>query len=276
MAGMDWFRWHHGSVTDPKFQLVARKAGCSVAEIIGVWATLLEAASMADTRGCHGALDFEALDCSLGLDEGKAEHIYTLMTARGLVDAETKSISSWVKRQPVREREDDKSTERVKAFREKKRQETPCNASETPCNASETPCNAEKRLDKSREEKSINTPIPPSGAELAPIPEKTKTPAIALPTWLEAIKASSEKPIPEDDPVFVYADQVGIPPDHLRLCWREFRDRYSQPGAKRYRDWRSVFRKAVRGNWFKLWWVDAEGNYLLTTCGKQAEMAARQ
>ena len=25
-GGIDWFRWHHGSVTDPKFQLVARKS----------------------------------------------------------------------------------------------------------------------------------------------------------------------------------------------------------------------------------------------------------
>lgn len=131
-------------------------------------------------------------------------------------------------------------------------------------------------LAREREEKSINTPIPPAGAELAPIPEKQKTQAIALPTWLEVIKASAEKPIPENDPVFSYAEQVGIPPDHLRLCWREFRDRYSQPGAKRYRDWRGVFRKAVRGNWFKLWWIDDAGDYALTTVGKQAEMAARQ
>lgn len=130
--------------------------------------------------------------------------------------------------------------------------------------------------EKRREEKSSNTPIPPKGADAGAFPEKQKTPAIALTTWLEAIKASSEEPIPENDPVFSYADQVGIPPDHLRLCWREFRDRYSQPGAKRYRDWRGVFRKAVRGNWFKLWWVDAAGAYALTTVGKQAEMAAKQ
>lgn len=122
----------------------------------------------------------------------------------------------------------------------------------------------------------IDTPIPPKGAESAKVSEKQKTPAITLMTWLEAIKASAEKPIPENDPVFAYAEQVGIPPDHLRLCWREFRERYSQPGAKRYRDWRGVFRKAVRGNWFKLWWVDADGQYMLTTCGKQAEMAAKQ
>lgn len=265
MAGMDWFRWHHGSVTDPKFQLVARKSGSSVAEVIGVWATLLEAASMADVRGCHGDLDFEALDCSLGLDDGKAEQIYSLMTARGLVDSESKTISSWAKRQPVREREDDKSTERVKAFREKKRQEAQSNAIETPCNATE-------RLEEIREDKS-NTPIPPSGAEIKSISEKQKA-AVAFTTWLEAIKSTGEKPIPEDDPVFSYATQVGIPPEHLRLCWREFRDRYSQPGAKRYRDWRGVFRKAVRGNWLKLWWIDGDGAYSLTTTGKQAEKAA--
>lgn len=118
----------------------------------------------------------------------------------------------------------------------------------------------------------INTPIPPSGAE--PIPEKQKTAAVALPTWLESIKVRGEKPIPEDDPVFAYAEQVGIPQDHLRLCWKEFRHRYSQAGAKRYRDWRSVFRKAVRGNWLKLWWVDGDGAYMLTTVGKQAEKVA--
>ena len=136
----------------------------------------------------------------------------------------------------------------------------------------ETPLRDRDR-DRDREE---NTPIPPKGAESAKVSEKQKTPAITLMTWLEAIKASAEKPIPENDPVFAYAEQVGIPPDHLRLCWREFRERYSQPGAKRYRDWRGVFRKAVRGNWFKLWWVDADGQYMLTTCGKQAEMAAKQ
>lgn len=126
------------------------------------------------------------------------------------------------------------------------------------------------REEKRREES--NTPIPPEGAD-KPIPEKQKTPAIALPTWLEKIKATGEKAIPEDDEVFAYAENVGIPAEHLRICWREFRARYSQPEAKRYRDWRSVFRKAVRGNWFKLWWVDSAGVYSLTTCGKQAEKA---
>lgn len=139
---MDWFRWHHGSVTDPKFQLVAKKAGASVAEVIAVWATLLEAASMAEHRGNPGEVDFESIDCALGLSDGKAEAIYSHMAIRGVV-AEDGRITAWEKRQPKREREDDNSTERVKAFRERQRQETPGNATET----TETP-----RGDKRREE----------------------------------------------------------------------------------------------------------------------------
>jgi hypothetical protein len=139
---MDWFRWHHGSVTDQKFQLVARKAGASVAEVIAVWASLLESASMAEDRGNPGECDFEALDCALGMDEGKSRAIYEQMAQRGVV-AEDGRITRWEKRQPKREREDDNSTERVRAFRAKQRQETPGNATETP----ETP-----RGDKSREE----------------------------------------------------------------------------------------------------------------------------
>ena len=123
----------------------------------------------------------------------------------------------------------------------------------------------ETALPREREEKSINTPIPPSGA-------KTET-AISLPTWLTTIKAKGEDPIPADDPVFGYADSVGIPRDHLRLCWRDFRERYSLPGAKRYKNWRTVFGKAVRGNWFKLWHFAGDA-CALTTTGVQAKRAA--
>ena len=143
-----------------------------------------------------------------------------------------------------------------------KEQKEASNNNETPCNAmkhSETPRGEESRVD-------INTPIPPTGA-------KTQNSAIGLPTWLTTIKAKGEDPIPADDPVFEYADSVGIPRDHLRLAWREFRERYSLPGAKRYKNWRTVFGKAVRGNWFKLWHFAGDA-CALTTTGVQAKRAA--
>lgn len=95
---------------------------------------------------------------------------------------------------------------------------------------------------------------------------------VSLPTWLAAIKARGEKPIPEGDPILAYADQVGLPYEFMTLAWREFRARYSEQGAKRYRDWRAVFRKAVRGNWLKLWWIDGQ-SFALTTVGMQAQRA---
>jgi hypothetical protein len=107
------------------------------------------------------------------------------------------------------------------------------------------------------------SPLPPEGAK--------RDAAIALKTFLAECKAKGEKPIPDDDAVFDYAEKAGIPGDFLWLQWKEFVDRYCQPDAKRYKAWRVVFRKTVRGNWFKLWFVDSNGQYLLTTQGIQAQ-----
>lgn len=115
------------------------------------------------------------------------------------------------------------------------------------------------------------SPSPSSPSGSPPIPPKGAA-AVGLKTWLEGIKAKGEKPVPEGDAVFEYAAEVGIPHDFLRLAWLEFRHRYSQPESKRYRDWRSVFRKAVRGNWLKLWYLNGE-DYQLTTIGLQAQRA---
>lgn len=108
----------------------------------------------------------------------------------------------------------------------------------------------------------LNTPpIPPKGAKAA----------VTLKTWINEAKTKGEQPIPAGDAVFAYAEEVGLPDEYLALAWQEFRHRYSQPDAKRYRDWRAVFRKAVRGNWLKLWYFDSGRNeYGLTTQGHQA------
>lgn len=120
------------------------------------------------------------------------------------------------------------------------------------------------REEKRREEKK-KTPHSPQGGRL---------PLVHLQDWLVAMKEKGESPVPLEDPVFTYAAEVGIPQDFLRLAWLEFRHRYSQPEQKRYRDWRAVFRKAVRGNWLKLWFLDDAANvYNLTTVGHQAKRA---
>lgn len=150
-GGIDWFRWHHGSVTDPKFQLVARKSKQSLATVIAVWAFVLEKASASEDRGHFGGLDCEAVDCMFGLDDGATQDILSAMADRGLVDSDR--VASWEKRQVKRERTDDVSTDRVKAFRAVKRHETPCNANDN----QETPREEESREEEKREEKEEKT-----------------------------------------------------------------------------------------------------------------------
>lgn len=110
-------------------------------------------------------------------------------------------------------------------------------------------------------------PIPPKGGNAG-----SKSQAIALKTYLAECKAKGEKAIPEDDPVFVFADKAGIPDEWLRIVWREFVERYSD-GSKRYKDWRKHFRNAVRGNWFKVWYCDEGGRMCLSSQGRVLDIA---
>lgn len=151
-GGIDWFRWHHGSVTDPKFQLVARKSKQSLPSVIAVWAYVLEKASEAEQRGFYGELDCEAVDCMFGMDDGATEAILCAMADRGLLA--DGCVCAWDKRQVKRERTDDNSTGRSKAFRQRQRHETPETDDATPCNATqrqETPRGEERREEEYQE-----------------------------------------------------------------------------------------------------------------------------
>lgn len=232
MAGMDWFRWHHGSVNDPKFQLVAKRAGASVAEVVAVWACLLEAASSADERGNVGSPDFEAIDCAMGLDDGKAGLIYAAMTARNLV-GDDGSVTSWFSRQSKREREDGNSTARVKAFRGRTGDVTPTETMkrhETPCNAKKSP--EEIRVEKRREIQGESAsergrdeppPIPPDGGP-PPFP----------PEFQEFIKTER----PELDPSLVFRTFCGHyqPRKRTQATWQKWVLREMAPPAALARD----------------------------------------
>ena len=149
-GGIDWFRWHHGSVTDPKFQLVARKAGARLGDVITVWAFVLEAASSHVERGTVGAMDFETLDFLLGAEEGTAMRILDAMTQRGLIEGD--QVAQWDKRQPKREREDGGAADRKRAQRE--RQTTaPTVTPSNPLPDHVTPCHTMSHQKTPREEK---------------------------------------------------------------------------------------------------------------------------
>ena len=168
-GGIDWFRWHHGSVTDPKFGLVAKKAGCRVGDVIAVWAFLLEAASSSHERGHIGQPDFEAMDHLFGLEDGQSLVIFNQMGLRGLV-ADGR-ISNWEKRQP--KREDDTAAERKRRQREREHEMMVAGVVTDELSRNVTQCHTEVTLCHDREEESREEKkdkgIAPRKREAAPL-----------------------------------------------------------------------------------------------------------
>lgn len=114
-----------------------------------------------------------------------------------------------------------------------------------------------------------------SGPEQTPAspPVRRKSTATTLQAFLAACKESGEKPIPDDDPIFDYANKVGIAPEMLATAWQEFKSRFL-PTTKQQKDWRAHFRNAVKRNWFNLWFIRDGEVARWTTTGEQARRAA--
>ncbi|GAA0437025.1 hypothetical protein ACFOY5_10815 [Massilia aurea] len=151
--GIDWFRWHHGSVNDPKFGLVARKAAARVGDVIAVWALILEQASANTERGLFGAIDCEATDFLLGADDGTTARILEAMQGRALVDGER--VTRWEERQPKRERVDTTAAERKRQQRERDSANTGADAGVTSGHAMSrqvTPREEERREEKNNDD----------------------------------------------------------------------------------------------------------------------------
>lgn len=104
-----------------------------------------------------------------------------------------------------------------------------------------------------------------------PVLLKAKNP-ISLKGFFALCEKAHQPPVPEGDPVFAYSEKAKIPTEFLHLCWQEFRARHIDTATKK-KDWRAHFRNCVRDNWYKLWAVDRDGGYFLTTAGKQAQKA---
>jgi hypothetical protein len=95
-----------------------------------------------------------------------------------------------------------------------------------------------------------------------------------LDAFLLACKEANERPIRDYAPVWSHAQEAGIPQDFVALAWFEFCRRFRAGGVqeeKRQKDWRKTFRNYVEKGYLKLWAIGTDGQYFLTTQGKQAE-----
>lgn len=159
----DWFRWWHGTVTDAKFGVISSKVGCSLSDVIAVWAYLLEQSSECHVRG--DVTRYVSVTDSVTRNDGVTEIVWALRMSNesvtGIVTELCNAgmildgrIEAWERRQP--NREDAVNTgsktnaQRQKEYRERKKiGGNKRNAQVTQSNAQVT---HQKREEKSRAE----------------------------------------------------------------------------------------------------------------------------
>lgn len=95
---------------------------------------------------------------------------------------------------------------------------------------------------------------------------------VPLATWIAALDGADA--IPAADPIFEWAASVKLPREWIALAWWVFEGRYTEGSgaAKKYTNWRQTFRDHVQRDFLKLWAISRDGDYYLTTTGKQAQL----
>jgi chorismate mutase len=258
MAG-DWLKMTHALPEKPEVLAIASKTGLSRFDVVGRLFILWRWFDNNTTDGnAVGVTSVTLNECLFGYSDA-TNFVSAVVSAKWLY--ETSDSISVVK---FDEHTSESAKQRAQTAKRvaKSKSKNKGNADGNAAAVTKTVPREEKR----REEEKEIPPKPPKGGKPGPV---------GLSAWIEVAKASGEKLVPDGDPVFVYAESIGLPNEFLHLAWLEFKHQYQQPGAKRYIDWRAVFRKAVRGNWLKLWWLEGD-KYALTTRGMQAQRAHQE
>lgn len=235
---IDWFRWYHGSISDPKFTVISRKSGQPRVLVVATWTALLETASQAEDRGSLANVEIDTIAACLDVEEEAVAAIYQAMTDKGLiVDGR---VEAWDRRQVYRE---DDSRDRVRKFRE---------------NAKKNQCGNDKKLDvthgnaavtpQSREEEEEDTDTD-TDTEKGNQEERAAT-------TLAGARARKAPPAPISahwQPSQAALDilrQQSIPEDFAHQCVPEFRLYWTERGEKRP-GWDASFVNSVKRSWDK-------------------------
>lgn len=89
-------------------------------------------------------------------------------------------------------------------------------------------------------------------------PKRKRSALCTIQDFLDQCREDGVERIPKDDPVFEFAENTGIPLEMIKTTWQQF-VRNNRETKKRQKDWRATFRNCVRGNWYKFWFIEADG-----------------
>lgn len=110
----EWLRLWHGTSTDAKLSMIAKKVGARRCEMTAFFECLLDHASQHSERGHVADIDLELVSFTQEIDLDVLQNLYAEMVRKGVIINER--LASWDKRQPKRE---DGAAERAKAWRER-------------------------------------------------------------------------------------------------------------------------------------------------------------
>lgn len=99
------------------------------------------------------------------------------------------------------------------------------------------------------------------------IAEVKTSSSITFKKYLEDCHLRNLKALPEDCIVFRNAEKLKIPEDWLHLCWLKFKEEHLKKN-KRQTDWIATFNNCVKDNWYKIWFMDANGILNFTSQGR--------
>ncbi len=116
---MHWFRFHHGTCSDPKLGMIARRLKLPTGMVLSLWVYHLEEASQAEDRGYVGHVDPGELAYLMGYDPVEVVRVIHEFRNRKMID-HLGFLTAWKKRNP--KREDPTNAQRQRDYR--KRQAT--------------------------------------------------------------------------------------------------------------------------------------------------------
>lgn len=140
-----WFRSYHGAPTDPKWRVIALRAGTQPGVVAAIWWALMDHASQQSPRGNVSGFDPELIAVAFGWEQEIVEAVLQAIRDKGLIN-EDGFLVAWNKRQPNKE---DGSAARSRQWREaQKTAENKAERKRTQTNETEL----QIRKDKIREE----------------------------------------------------------------------------------------------------------------------------
>lgn len=193
MAAEHWFRWHHGTVTDPKWRVIAARASkalsrdVTVGHVVSIWAAMLECASQANPRGELVGWCDEDVAAAFGYDEDLVREVRLAMQDKTL-DGDV--LQGWKRRQPKAEDGSAADRKRAQREREKSQRSEVTGSDKTACHAMSRDVTTETETETEEKGRAIpSSPATPATAVQFELTTVGAQPPAAKPADLQATRA---------------------------------------------------------------------------------------